>query len=172
MSFFIPYILAQGIYTGVITGISTLTWGTCKLIGSIYTHKNPNVDEHIKKFDLERRLNLIQAVISKFDIINTEKNQQKEKIGNKTIIIKTLDDKNDPIQICLNDLHQCIQAINIDINEINNIMIYHESKMFSSWRVLNIKRQLKSLEVNSNNLEKRFDDFIKITNFCHDNKLN
>ncbi len=42
----IPYtLLTQGIYSGLIGTISTVTMGTCKLVTSIYKHKNPNVNK-------------------------------------------------------------------------------------------------------------------------------
>ena len=63
MAFLLPSILVQGIYTGIIGTISSVTMSTCALAKTVYTHENPNVNRIIKSIDIERRLRLVTAVI-------------------------------------------------------------------------------------------------------------
>lgn len=171
MAYIIPYtILAQGIYTGIIGTISAVTMGTCGMVKSIYTHKNPDVTKTIKELDIERRLRLIQAVLNsvnhhpKYDMAKVklndlEKTQIFELVGKET----NLD--NDPIELCLIYLHETIQEINNDLTAINKKISYHRTKWFNGWRTLNIKSYIENLKINSALLNSRFDDLTKISAF-------
>lgn len=170
---FIPYtILAQGIYTGLISTISAITMGTCRLVKSVYTHKNPDANRIMTELDIERRLRLIQSVLNVIDkkcnhklakikLNDLEKTQIFEMVGSKT------DLENDPIELCLIYLHETIQNINNDLTMINKKVTYHNTKWFSGWRTLNIKPLLENLRTNSNLLENRFNDLTKISIFLN-----
>jgi hypothetical protein len=170
MAFIIPTILAQGIYTGIIGTISSVTIGTCTLVKSIYTHQNPNVNNIIKKMDIERRLHLIQAVLNMIDkesntkmanikLNNLEKTEIFEMVGSK------IDLMTDPIELCLVYLHEIIQEIHKDLTAINKKVTYHNTKWFSAWRTLNIEPLVDNLKTNSDLLENRFNDLTKISIF-------
>ena len=167
----LPYtILTQGIYAGIIGTISTVTMGTCRLVTSIYNHRNPDISRVIKKLDIDRRLMLIQAVLNSIEhtakhnearlkLNDLEKTQVFELVGAET------DLSNDPIELCLIYLHETIQAIHDDLSAINNKVEYHTTKWFSSWRTLNITSLIDNLELNAGLLNARFEDLTKISMF-------
>ena len=167
----IPYtLLAQGLYSGLITMISTVTMGTCSTIKSIYTHKNPDITKVIRKLDIERRLNLIESVLNAKEI-HSEPQLAKMKLNDleKTQVFEIVRGENDkfddPIELCLTYLHEIIQEIHNNLTAINKKVLYHGTKWFSTWRTLNIKGQLEMLQINSDLLESRFNDLIKISQF-------
>lgn len=170
MALLIPYaILTQGIYSGVISTISTVTIGTCRLVTSIYTYKNPNVTAIIKELDIDRRLTLIQAVLNSIDHVTHHEAKLKLDDLEKTQIFELVgseaDYNTDPIELCLHYLHEVIQDIHLDLTDIASKVAYHDSRWFSSWRTLNLTTQLASLSLNSRLLESRFDDLTKISLF-------
>src|SRR5688500_15149172 len=169
----IPYgIITQGLYGGLISGIGTMTFGMCKIIKSIYSHKNPDVDNFIKKLDIEYRVNLISTILKKYN--KTKTIDIKEHICDKSVIFTVLDNRSlsesmkyraatDPLQISLMYLSTVICDIHNDLILIDKQIAYHQSKWFNSWRVMNIKKYLDSLETNNSLLLNRFDDFMKIS---------
>lgn len=166
MAYVIPLILAQGIYTGIITGISGIVLGTVRTIKAIYTHQNPDVNKIVRKLDLERRLILIQSVLRAINNQAKDKklNELEKKDLHQSISLET-DLDNDPIELCLLFLQQTINDINNDLEAINKKVAYHNTKWFSSWRKLNIKSLLVSLEEHSVQLNSRFDDLTKVSTF-------
>lgn len=167
----IPYtLLAQGIYSGLVGAVSSITVGTCTLVKSIYTHQNPDVTRVVKELDIERKLKLIQAVINAVDRPR-ENNFAKMKLNDleKTQIFEIVGEDNnidnDPIQLCLFYLHDIIQEIHNNLLDINRKVIYHNSKWFSTWRTLNIMPYLDNLRINTKLLDSRFNDLTKISLF-------
>jgi len=176
-------VLAQGIYAGVISTISTVTMGTCSMVKSIYTHKNPKVSKILEELDLIRRMETIQTTINKIEdpkykkIVKVKVNDQQE-LKSSQIVLDDLektqifelidlepDLKTDPIEICLHYLHEIIQKIQTELITINKKVAYHNTKWFSSWRQLNIKPMVTRLTLYSDQLRDRFDDFLKINDF-------
>lgn len=169
MAFIIPTLLTQGIYTGIIGTISSVTIGTCGLVKSIYTYQNPDVTKIIKELDIERKLNIIQAVLHKIDndsskltkikLNDLERTQIFEIINSQTYLMK------DPIELCMVYLHETIQEIHNCLTTINKKVSYHNTKWFCRWRTLNIKTQLENLKINFSLLIQRFDDLTNISIF-------
>lgn len=172
MAYILPFLVAQGIYTGIITTISGVVIGTVKTVKAIYTHRNPNVDKIVNKLDLERKLILIQSVLRVINDDTTKKNIHKLNNLEKTQIFESIDmeiDINkDPVELCLIFLQQIIQKINNDLDLINKRVANHNMKWFKSWRKLNIKDLLDNLEQHSFQLDSRFDDLTKISVFLKD----
>lgn len=157
MAFLIPYtILTQGLYTGILGTISTITIGTCKIISSIYTHKNPNVTKFIQELDIERRLKLIEAVL------NTKHINRKHDHDSVTKINYQIDD---PVELCLIHVQQIIDVIYANLTDIDKKVAHHNTKWFNTWRSLNIKSKLEQLKINSDILDKRFSDLMEISKF-------
>jgi hypothetical protein len=172
----IPYTLVvQGIYTGLIGTIGTITMGTCRLVKSMYTTKNPDITKIIIESDIERRLRLIQSVLN---VIDHDSKRRANKMNlddlEKTQIFDLLDANtdfdNDPIELCLIYLHETIQHIHNDLSNINKKVTNHNSKWFSNWRTLNVKSLLESFKLNSKRLDLRFDDLTKISMFLANKK--
>lgn len=173
--YIIPTILAQGIYTGVIGTISTITIGTCRLVTSIYTHQNPDITRVIRELDVDRRLLLIQSVLNKIDHDSIHeytkiKLNDLEKTQVFEIIHAKADLQNDPIELCLLYLHEIIQEIHNNLDEINRKVAYHNTKWFNAWRTLDIGHTLENLKINSKLLDARFDDLTKISIFLANKK--
>lgn len=171
MALFIPGILMQGIYTGIIGTISSVTMSTCSLAKTLYTHQNPNVNKIIRSLDIERKLKIITAVIKKIDRdVKTEiSDLEKTQVSS---LVQTTDFLNssiaiDPIELCLKYLHETIREIRKDLIAINKLTIEHNAKWFASWRTLDIDSYVKNLKINSKILDSRFDDLTKISLFLH-----
>lgn len=168
MSYIIPFLLAQGIYTGIVTGIGSIVMATCGSIKKIYTFHNPDVTKIVRKLDLERRLLLIQSILH---VINEEtiKKEIRPDGSEKTQIFQNvnmrMDINQDPIELCLVFLQQIIDVINKDLDAINMKIAKHNKKWFNSWRKLNIKDLLENLQQHSEQLDARFDDLTKISMF-------
>lgn len=166
----IPYtLLAQGIYSGLISAVSSVTVGTCHIVRSIYTHQNPDVTKVIKELDIERRLKLIQSVLNAVDQPK-QNSYVKMKLNNleKTQIFEIVGETNlgsDPIKLCLFYLHDIIQEIHNNLFDINKKVAYHNTKWLSTWRTLNIGGLLDNLRLNSKLLDSRFNDLTKISMF-------
>ena len=172
----IPYTLvAQGIYSGVITTISSLTIGTCKIITSIYGHKNENVDLYIKKLDIERKLCVIESVLNSYNTNSIHSAIKKSNSGHiitDDLVIEDYvrDKERDPIKICLHYISINLNEIHTILDNIHKKVAYHKSKWFNSWRQLNIRKNLEELETSVGLLDDRFDSFIKISGFLSDQK--
>ena len=169
---FIPSILLQGIYTGIISTISTVTMGTCKLISSIYTCQHSDINKIMKELDISRRLLIIQAVLSTINQNSIHKNIQiklndLEKTQVFNLIGSKSDLKNDPIELCLIYLQETIYDIHNDLFSIKNRIDYHNTKWFSSWRTLYVTDLIDNLKSNTALLNSRFDDLTKISVFLH-----
>lgn len=162
----LPYLLTQGIYAGIINAISAVTVGTCNVVTSLYKHKNPDVDKHLKKIDIERRLLLIETVLHKIQSLSSQ-----EKIIGMTEELKVIENYDrtmDPIELSLHYLKETIHEIHRNLSDLNEKVQNHQNKWFSSWRTLNIRQQLHELETNSLLLDKRFNDLMKISKFLID----
>ena len=192
MAYFLPLLVAHGIYTGIITGIGGITMGACSSIKKIYTHQNPNVTKIMKRLDLERRLVLIQSVLNVIDehsvdkiaekkLDELEKTQIFEMVGasNKAWdptchfvdkVDMEININKDPIELCLIFLHQTIQDIHNDLSDVNKKVSRHNTKWFSSWRTLDIKNMLDRLDYHSAQLDGRFDDLTRISLFLKNRK--
>ena len=62
-------LLSQGVYTGLISGIGTMTMGIYGSVKSIYNCQNPDLTNHIRRLDLEYQLRLISSVLKKQNIM-------------------------------------------------------------------------------------------------------
>ena len=162
-------LLAQGVYAGVISTISTLTVGTAKIATAMYQNNNPDVVNTIKKLDIQHKLKLIESII-RYSIKSYNKIANFEKIDlEKTQfqIIGMNYESVDPIEICLRSINTAIKNIHLNLNEINQKLEAHNQKWFYSWRVLNIQPKLDALQTNCEILDKRFDELIKVHQLLH-----
>lgn len=173
MAYLIPYtLLAQGIYSGLIGTISTVTIGACSVIKSIYTHQNPDATKFIKELDIERRLKLVEAVLNAKHYVDRykyttakltelESSQVFELISSRNTDVELTD----PIELCLSYVHEIVNEINGNLSDIERKVAYHKTKWFSNWRALNIKAKLDLLKLNSDVLNVRFRDLMEISRF-------
>lgn len=170
-------LLVQGIYTGLIGTISTVTMKACGLVRTLYSHKNPDVTKLIKELDIERRLKLIQSILNRIDRKTRERIIKKSHLNDleKTQIFEIIGieanlDK-DPIEICLIYLRETIQEICNDLTIINGKIEKHNTKWFKNWRSLNIQNNIDNLKLNSNLLEFRFNDLTRVSTFLSNNDI-
>lgn len=160
-------LLTAGIYTGLITGISTVTMGTCRLITSIYNHENPDVRRYFKQIDLERKLKLVEAVIKK---IPQKKDQQVKITGTMqdTIVFDVVSGEatimSDPIELSLYYLQEIMVEIQKVVQKIHDKADRHKNKWFNTWRTLNIKDLSSELENDIKILDDRYNDLLQIIN--------
>jgi len=149
MALVLPYtLITQGFYSGIISGISTITFRMCGVVKSIYSHKNPDVDNFIRKLDIEYRVNIISTILKNYNKTGTI--DIKEHICDKTVIFTVFDkpllNVTDPIQLSLMYLSGIIREIHNDLISINNEIAYHHTKWFNSWRALDIKKKVGYVE--------------------------
>lgn len=186
MAFLIPYsLITQGLCTGIVTTISAMTVGSYKVIKSIYNHQNSDVQHFLKKLDIERKLALIEAVITHTKGTSTppiefaepiEPNEHDtgvEMTPNHLQNLYLIDNYNrtfkskapitDPIHLCLTDLSNIITEININLKTIDQKVRTHHRKWFHSYRYLNVQKELDKLECNVKILNDRYEDLIKIS---------
>ena len=167
----IPYtLLMDGIYAGLVGTISTVTMGTCWVVKSIYTHQNPDATKVIRELDIERRLKLVESVINTINKQSTKKGKMNDL--EKTQIFEMVGSEvnlfNDPIELCLKSLQEIIEQIHHDLTAIDKKIAYHQTKWFNSWRSLNIKSLIETLQFHSRILDCRFNDLTKISVFLAD----
>jgi hypothetical protein len=151
MTSLISMLLLQGIYAGAISAISSLTLKSCGTIKKLYENKNPDVNKIISDLDVEKKLKIIQAYISKV-------NPNYESLENldTMILIKQ------PEDLCLKYIHLSIKNIYNILNEINIKIEKHQKKWFQKWRKLNVTSLLDELKIQFKILDDRFDYFVKI----------
>jgi anti-anti-sigma regulatory factor len=176
MAFTIPYtIITQGICAGLISTIGTMTFGSYRLIKSVCTHKNPDINKLIGDLDIERRLKLIKSVVDaqKYGqcVLKNNSLEYSNSHCNNVLESTIIQSADNPIELCLSYLQETITNIHMNLFDINNKVIYHKTKWFNSWRTLNIKRELEALRLNSNLLESRFNDFIEISKLMSNEKI-
>jgi len=165
MAALIPYnLLTQGLYNGMITGMTQMTFGVAKILKAIYSHQNPDINNYIQKLDIEYHINMVSVVLrrySKGEVINI-----REHLGDRSVIFTTIPKgsktTNDPVQISLEYLSEIIKMIHYDLAQISAEIEYHKTKWFNSWRTLNIKSKLDILEIHHKILVSRYNDFINI----------
>jgi len=155
----IPYtIIATGLYSGLISSISTLTTSACKNISHIYNHDNPDIYLDLKRLDINRKLNLINSILSY---------RQNNKSEETYEIIKA-EYQNNPVMLCLEYLSDIIADINIDLINIKEKINRHDNKYFRNWRNLNIKPYMDKLELDNQILDQRFISLVQV---CQINNL-
>jgi len=177
MAFLIPSIIVKGLYSGFVSAVGAIAIGTCKLAKSIYMHQNPDVTKIVKKLDIERRLQLVNSIIN---IINTTSSFDEAKVKlndlEKTQIFELVgaevDLKNDPIELCMRSLHEVIQDINDCLITISNKIARHNCKWFKHLRTLNLRPLLEDLELNSELLDRRYNDLLSVSMFLGNRKNN
>jgi len=179
MAFLLPYsLITNGIYHMLVTSIGTVTAGTYKIISSIYNHKNTNVDQFIKKLDIERKLALIESVLKykKKTKLEDQSDQSENQSESESIfkqetthLEETISESSiHPVHLCLTDLSDIITIIHTNLKEIDRRVKRHNAKWFKSYRYLNITKELDQLETNVGILDARFNDLIKISGLIRD----
>lgn len=182
MAFLIPYsLITQGLCTGIVTTISAMTVGSYKVIKSIYMHKNEDIHLFLKKLDIERKLSLIEAVISNNRSAQILSDPPNDPLPNPNLEITSNHLRNlhlienyhrsktkntnitDPIQLCLSDLSTVITEIHLNLKLIDQKVHSHNRKWFHSYRTLNVQKELDRLETNVKIMNDRYEDLIKIS---------
>lgn len=172
--YMIPTIITQGIYSGFIGTVSTVTIKACTTISSLSYYDNPDVKKILIELDIEYRLSIIKSVLYKFDVSSSRKLWQQplndlEKTQIFTMITDNNDLDKDPVRLSLAHLYATIKNIDYILKQIDLKIARHNSKWFSYWRYLNIDSLLIDLKTNSVQLETRFNNFLTISEFI--NKL-
>jgi hypothetical protein len=72
------------------------------------------------------------------------------------------DRTDNPMEVSLSYLSKIIGEIHQNLIQLEKKVSYHHTKYFSTWRTLNVVPILTELEINTQILKGRFDDFIKI----------
>mgnify|MGYP003537659321 FL=1 len=182
MAFLIPYsLITQGLCTGIVTTISAMTVGSYKVIKSIYNHKNEDIQQFLKKLDIERKLALIESAIrhTRSDppieeiIPEIPTNPNVEITPNHLQNLCIIENYNrakskavtstDPIHLCLSDLSAIITEIHISLKLIDQKVRSHNRKWFYAYRYLDVQKELNKLETNVKILNDRYEDLIKIS---------
>jgi hypothetical protein len=161
-------------YTAVLSqGINAILFGTFGAIKSIYNHQNPDLNNNLRRLDIEYHLRLISSVLKNQSYVPIV--TVKEHINDQSIVFTTVQgihSVDDPLEICLIYLSKIVNDIHVNLVLINQKVTYHQTKWGSSYRTLDIDELLNKLETDITILKNRFDDFIKIRNiYQHDQNI-
>jgi len=165
MALTIPYsLLTEGLYNGIIFGISGMTCKAVGMVKTIYSHNNTSVNEKLIQLDLEYNINMASVLVRKYSKGRSQ--NVKEHINNKTVnfemVAKPNQTINDPIEMGLIYLSQIITDIHNDLISIESDINYHNTKWFNSMRTLDLKKKLTILELHNGLLINRYNNFIRI----------
>lgn len=166
--YFLPYqMISQGVYSGLINSISTITCGICGLITKIGKYQNLDVNNLIHSLDLERRLQITESILNRISINGKNLENRLQISGKNTVYTSFGKYKKytdlDPMEISLIYLSNSLKEIYKLLDQINKKVIYHQTKWFSRWRILDVSNEIKKLETSSILLEKRYRDLIDIS---------
>jgi len=160
-------LLSNGIYTGIVSSIGTMTMGIYNTIKSIYSHQNPDVIKQIKTLDIEYKLRLIDSILQNQNLLPIK--TTKEHINNQSVIFTTVDKSVSnlsrsctPLEINLVYLSKSIKDIHQILTQINQKILYHQTKWFGPWRALHVTGLMTDLGIHNLILQNRLDDFMKI----------
>lgn len=158
---FIISTVAQGVYTGIISLISTNTMAACGIVNQLYKYKNPEVNKLLNNIDLEAKMDIYKAAIHQ---LITSTSPELSDLG-RTQLFDACNSSvttSDPIKLCLKYLCQNISIIHGLLQKINKKIIYHQSKYFHKWRVLDIDDEIKKIKKEMKIMEKRFQLLINL----------
>lgn len=163
-------LLSNGIYSGFIGTVSTATIKAVSTITSLSYLENPDVKKLLDELDIKCKLSIIKSVLEKFEshtakkLVEFEINSM-EKSQIFEIINSDIDLNKDPIKLCLIHLSTTINELEKTLNKIRVKIQNHNNKWFSTWRYLKIDSLLDELKTYSNQLNTRFDNLVKVSDF-------
>lgn len=158
---FIISTVAQGVYTGIISLISTNTMAACSVVKQLYTYKNPEVDKLLNDIDLEAKMNIYKATIYQL-MVNTSPELSDLQRTQLIAACNTNIDTTDPVKLCLKYLCNNINNIHSSLHSINNKVKYHQTKYFHKWRVLDIDNEIKRIKKEIKIMDNRFNTMINL----------
>lgn len=144
-----------GLYTSVISTMSTNIFGACKVVSVIIHHKNPDVNIILNRLDINCKLQTIECLLSTLGFLN-------EQLPEDFYPITNPDEKKNPIELSLFFLNDIINTIHQDLDRLNGKVTRHHNKWFNTWRTLNISKETTKLEDDCTILDQRFKRFIKV----------
>lgn len=123
-----------------VNALSDTTGNIYSLITNLYGFSNKHIVSSLREMDILSKIQIVEAII-------------KEIPENKF--------KNDSsLYIALQQLHNIVEEIENQLEDMNMIMKKHSEKWFSSWRASDFN--LPGLQSNYKIMEKRLDMFIKL----------
>lgn len=143
MEYLVPTIINSGINSKMISTISNITTNSYQIITSLMQKSNIQINTIIEKYDLERKLLLINSFI-------------------ETLQSTTYSTYQKTIDISLQYLKNSISTICDLLININMTIHNHQQKWFIGWRSINIDHLLQKLEHHTSLLDKRFNELLKI----------
>jgi hypothetical protein len=157
MQFVLFSVVAQGVYAAIIDTISNGTKNTYNTLASLYLHQNPNVNDFLKKIDIESKLSIIKSTVEYIDSLSKEEVSELEKTQILTIMNREININKDPIEITLFFIKESVQDIHNDLIGLNNKILNHKNKWFNTWRHLSISKEERNIKIHLKQLKSRFE---------------
>tara|TARA_Y100001958_G_C20968310_1_gene364347 strand:+ start:16 stop:498 length:483 start_codon:yes stop_codon:yes gene_type:complete len=145
-------LLGRQIVSQAITDASSSIYSS---IGDVFHHTH-SIDKVLYSLDINNKVKTLELLCN-------------------SLPSKEIDSANEnAIDFCLENLHDMILHIREDLAQIKKMIEYHKSKWFSSMRSLDVRVQLKNLDLHTKLLDSRYELFIKTLTVYDllDNKLN
>jgi hypothetical protein len=151
MTSIVPYsMIFNGINSGIIGTISTMTIKTCGSMISVHNKSYKEVIERIKNLDIEMKVETMMILINDLSKHNYDGYTESGRAY-------------DPVDFCINEIEKIIKAINENLKDIESVITNHRSKWFNRWRESYIEEKYKIIENNVKIMDIRIDTLVKVS---------
>jgi hypothetical protein len=142
-----------------------------KIIASLGSYIKPNFVTHLLLSSVKTTLSTLSHIFSETsvpEIIVVKTKIESMDLQNKLEIIHSLieelkeENLKDFQKKSIKNISELIQKINVELDDINNKIIYHKSKYFSSWRSLYLDDNINILIEHNKLLDTRFQFLINL----------
>lgn len=160
-------ILRRGIDTGLVgmvaSSVLTISYGICGTISIIYNHKNADINRIIDEQDILYKIRLIEIVMLNFT--HGDKSIDVGAEDEFVIVnpISTYDKLSlDPVAFSIYSISETLQKIMMLLEEIDHKLICYRKSWFKWIMTLTLDDEVKELQKQTNILNGRYKDFLKI----------
>ena len=130
-----------------------------QIIGQAITDASSSIYQSLRS--VYNHSHKIDAALSRLDI--------QHKIQTVETLIGSIQTYNSSIEHCLSSVHDIIVSVKEDLKRIEQKILLHRKKYFSRWRKLSCSKEMKSLTLHSEIIDKRLDYLLKAVKIEHYN---
>lgn len=172
MALGISYLVSQGVCASAIAGISNLTTKVYTKAKVLYDNENPDIRAMMKELDLNYKIDMVKSILP----VKTSSNVIEpitvvDDYITGTVVRLSVSDKyvKTPMDVCLGYLTNCLYTVIQELEAINGKILNHKRKYFSYYRKLDLSKEFRSIQINSNLMMEKFDIYLKLVS--SNNKL-
>lgn len=130
-----------------------------QIIGQAITDASSSIYQSLRSVYNHSRK--IDAVLTRLDI--------QHKIETIEGLIQNITTYNSSVEHCLSAVHDTIVSVKEDLKRIEQKVTSHRKKYFARWRKLSCSKEVKSLTLHSELIDKRLDYLLKAVKIQHYN---